>query len=215
MKPINKDSLIRSSVITLITSWLTWICLWPSACNDSKPAQTSQSVLMRAEHVALLADYEQKINALKGKGDSLQRELSQTKQKLFEYRTQSLRNKTIVRDRLTNRPTDTLQLIADCDSLRNEVSVYIHSVEQEDSLQEQTINQQQELITVKDSTLDVCQQSFSSLSLLTEQSIEHTQDLEKQLHKAQKKIQRKALLNRILTGTTIALAGVTAILIIR
>lgn len=215
MKPINKDSLIRSTVITLFTSWLTWICLWPSACNDSKPTQSNQTTFLKNEHVTLLAAYEQKINALKSKEDSLQRELSATKQKLLTYRKESLKNKTIVQDRISNRPVDTLLLIADCDSLRNEVRVYIHSVEQEDSLQEQTIGQQQEIITVKDSTLDVCQQSFSSLSQLTQQSINHAQDLEKQLQKAEKKIKRKALFNRILTGTTIALVGITAILITR
>lgn len=215
MKPINKDSLIRNTVITLFTSWLTWICLWPSACNDSKPVKSNQSDFLKTDHVALLTTYHQKINALKSKEDSLMRELSATQKKLLAYRKESLKNKTIVQQRISNRPSDTLLLVADCDSLRNEVRVYIQSVEQEDSLQQQTINQQQEVITVKDSTLDVCQQSFSSLSQLTEQSINHAQDLEKQLQKTQKKVKRNALLNRILTGTTLALAGATAILIIR
>jgi hypothetical protein len=214
MKPINKDALIRNAVITICTSWLTWICLWPSACNDPTPVP-NQSENMKAEHVTLVAKYEQKINAYKIKEDSLQRELSETKQKLFTYRKASLQNKKTVEKRIANRPIDTILLVADCDSLRNEVRDYIHSVQQEDSLQQQTIDQQQELIAVKDTAISECNESFNELSRLTEKSISQQQELENRLQKAEKKLKRKAVYNRILAGTTLALVGVTAILITR
>lgn len=214
MEPINKDSLTRNAVVIICTLWLTWLCLWPSACNNPKPSPDNSEKL-KAEHVTLVARYEQKINAYKIKEDSLQRELSETKQKLLTYRKASLKNKTIVEHRIANRPADTVLLIADCDSLRNEVSEYINAVGQEDSIQQQTINQQQELIAVKDTAISECNESFTELSKLTEKSISQQQALEKQLQKAEKKLKRKAVFGRILAGTTLALAGVTAVLITR
>lgn len=216
MKPINKDALIRNVVITLITSWFTWLCIWPSSCNKSLPTSGEQqtSILLKSQHVQLVSEYRHEIAVFKSRNDSLQKELSATKQQLLVYQNNVRRNKILVQDRVNKQSADTITKLADCDSLKQEVGNYIITVEQEDSLQQKAITELEAVVVNKDSALAFCEQHFESMTNLAMQSLDGQQKLEKDLQKANNKLKRRVVLTRILAGTTIVLTAVTAAFII-
>lgn len=216
MKPINKDAWIRSAVITLITSWFTWMCLWPSSCN--KPQQTPQqqqsSTLLQSQHAQLVSEYRHQTAVFKSRNDSLQTALLQTKQQLSVYQNDARNRKLRVQNRINKQSADTITKLADCDSLKQEVSDYIVAVEQQDSLQQKVITELETLVVSKDSALAFCGQHVEAMTSLALQSIDGQQKLEQDLKQANNKLKRRAVLTRILAGTSIALAAVTTAFII-
>ncbi len=217
MKPINKNALIRSVVITLITSWFTWLCIWPSSCNKSLPLGDGHqsSMLFKNQHIQLVSQYRSQMAGFKIVNDSLQKELSLTRQKLRVYQSEASRNKILVQNLIRKQSTDTIEKLADCDSLKQEVTSYITIVEQKDSLQQKAITELQAIVTSKDSTLASCEQNFSFMSKLADNAIVQEQKAEQDLENADKKAKHKTSLIHFLEGTTIVLAGITTLFIIK
>lgn len=217
MKPINKPALIRSLVITAITSWFTWLCIWPSSCNKMPTVGDDQqtSFLFKAEHAQLAANYRNQLTAFKITNDSLQRELLVTKQKLKVSQGDALKNKLLVKQRIAKDASDTLEKLADCDSLKQEVTDYVASVEVQDSLQEKAITELEAIVSNKDSALVSCDNGFQAMANLANSSIQQQQKVEQALQKANKTIKRKTAVTYILTGTTVVLVGITTLFIIR
>lgn len=217
MKPINKPALIRSLVITIITSWFTWLCIWPSSCNKIPAAGGEQqtSFLFKAEHSHLVSTYQQEMAAYKATNDSLQRELLETKRRLKASQGEVIKNRLLVQQRIAKNTHDTAERLADCDSLKHEVNNYIASVDMQDSIQQKAIDELEAVVTNKDSALVSCDEGFRAMANLADSSINQQRQTEQALQNANKKIKRKTALNYVLAGTTVVLAGITTLFILR
>lgn len=217
MRPINKDAFFRTVVITLISSWFTLVCIWPSACN--KPThplhQEVGSSVLKAEHVRLINHYREQINLYRNKHDSLTSQLELAKTALVVYQKQSARNKSSLKKRLANIPHDSSYKQALLDSLRQEANEYIVSVDLEDSIQQKIIADLETIKEVQDTALEVCGDQVIALSELVETSIGTQQNLEKEIQRVRKIQKRQSAINSVLTGTTVTLSAVLLVMIIR
>lgn len=212
----NQASLIRGLIITCVTSALTWMCLYPPSCSKPNPSAADQqnAMLLKSRQTMIVSAYQQKNQQLNRQNDRLQAQLSVVKKKLVSQQRDILVQKKTVLSRLnpSGSPARNLQ---DCDSLKIEVRGYIAQVETQDSLQQGIIDNLGQVIIVKDSILQNCEQDFESMRNLADLSFAQQDKLEKDLGQARKQLKRAYLFNSITAGTGILLAGTCIALYLR
>ncbi len=198
---------ILSTCFTIVTMF------YPISCKKQKENASQESVeILRKEQERLNQSVQVRLQVLSKRNDSLQYQLRSINQKLSGSKAQLLVKRNHVKQ-LVQSNNDSGG--TPCDSLRQVVSDYLSSDEHQDSLYEANIETLENLVEVKDSSLHVVTDALDQSGQLIQQSLTRQEAVEKDLVKAERKLKRKQVLNRVLAGSTLVLATVTTILIIR
>lgn len=198
---------ILSTCFTIVTMF------YPISCKKQKENASQESVeILRKEQERLNKSVQVRLQVLSKRNDSLQYQLRSINQKLSGSKAQLLVKRNHVKQ-LVQSSNDSGG--TPCDSLRQVVSDYLSSDEHQDSLYEANIETLESLLEVKDSSLHVVTDALDQSGQLIQQSLTRQETVEKDLVKAERKLKRKQVLNRVLAGSTLVLATVTTILIIR
>lgn len=159
--------------------------------------------------------YQKNLSDLQTKNDSLKKELKQTAEKL---KVSKLKQRLSEQKVLALAQPDTSSSVEDqlssCDSLRAEVINYVNHVDSTQAHYDTTIVQMQEIITVKDSGLKICETSYEKLKEISEDNLRREQRLTDELQKAVKQNKRKTIQNKILAGGFLLLSGIAATIFI-
>lgn len=186
---------------------------YPISCKKQKENASQESVeILRKEQERLNKSVQVRLQVLSKRNDSLQYQLRSINQKLSGSKAQLIVKRNHVKQ-LVQSNNDSGG--TPCDSLRQVVSDYLSSDEHQDSLYETNIETLENLVEVKDSCLLVVTDALDQSGQLIQQSLATQEAVEKDLDKSQRKLKRKQVLNRVLAGSTLVLATVTTILIIR
>ncbi len=198
---------VLSSCFTIVTMF------YPVSCKKQKENASQESVeILRKEQERLKQSVQVKLQVLSKRNDTLQYQLQKMSVKLSGQKAQHLVKRTNVKQ-LIQSSNDSGAV--PYDSIRQVVSDYVSSDEHQDSLYEATIEMLQNIVQVKDSTLEVVADALDQSGQITERSLARQDLLEKDLLKTQRKLKRKQTLNRVLSAGAIALAATTTLLIIR
>lgn len=106
--------------------------------------------------------------------------------------------------------TDTLQKLADCDSMGGVVQELIISSAQKDSLYEQITATLQTQVTTKDAIINTSEQKYGGLKLSFDQSLVQQDMLFNQNNLLVKQLKGSRTKNKVLSAIVVVLAGVGA-----
>lgn len=186
---------------------------YPISCKKQKENASQESVeILRKEQERLNKSVQVRLQVLSKRNDSLQYQLRSINQKLSGSKAQLLVKRNHVKQ-LVQSSNDSGG--TPCDSLKQAVTDYVSNDEHQDSLYEANIETLENIVEIKDSSLQVATDALHQSGQLIQQSLATQEAVEKDLDKSQRKLKRKQVLNRVLAGSTLVLATVTTILIIR
>lgn len=198
---------ILSTCFTIVTMF------YPISCKKQKENASQESVeILRKEQERLNKSVQVRLQVLSKRNDSLQYQLRSINQKLSGSKAQLLVKRNHVKQ-LVQSSNDSGG--TPCDSLKQAVTDYVSNDEHQDSLYEANIETLENIVEIKDSSLQVATDALHQSGQLIQQSLATQEAVEKDLNKSQRKLKRKQVLNRVLAGSTLVLATVTTILIIR
>lgn len=206
---------ISPFVYSRIVFWLLLLCglLFVDRCNrihESAIPEESQSKKIKAQQAILTERYEVKIKHLQKRSDSLERQMKIQHRQMLVYRQQVLTQKLKVQQRISRQSErkDTLQKLMDCDSLSEEVQVYIAVAELRDSLCQAQVQNLSTQLSAKDTAQLACEEYSAQLNLHLETCTDAQQQLEKNVSELNKKLKHKKRLNKLLTAGALILSGV-------
>lgn len=198
---------ILSTCFTIVTMF------YPISCKKQKENASQESVeILRKEQERLNKSVQVRLQVLSKRNDSLQYQLRFINQKLSGSKAQLLIKRNHVKQLIQSSNES---VGAPCDSLKQAVTDYVSNDEHQDSLYEASIEMLQDIVQLKDSSLHVVTDALDQSGQIIQQSLARQETVEKDLVNAQRKLKRKQVLNRVLAGSTLVLATVTTILIIR
>ncbi|GAB2829188.1 hypothetical protein [Ferruginibacter profundus] len=105
---------------------------------------------------------------------------------------------------------DTTQFIKDCDSLRNNLKLWVESSTEKDSLFEAVINNQQSQLVLKDAATDLQNQRYNNLNDLFRQSLLQQELLSGINKKMKRSLRRQQFKTKMVSGLLVIAAGITA-----
>jgi hypothetical protein len=197
---------ILSSCFTVVTMF------YPISCKKQKENASQESVeILRNEHERLKQSVQVKLHLLGKRNDSLQLQLRQVHQKLTDQKVKHTLKRAQLQ-LLIGTQKDSVNI--PCDSVRQVTQQYIDSDQTQDSLYEANIEELEEVIQVKDSTIDVLQTGLDQSQQLTEKSLWQQQTLQEQLLTKDKQLKRNRLLNKIAISVGLVITGAAAVLLI-
>lgn len=197
---------VLSSCFTIITMF------YPISCKKPKESASQESVeMLRNEQDRLKQSVQLKLNGLAKRNDSLQFQLRQINAKLSSQKAQLKIKRSRIKIYMQGGDSSAIS----CDSLKQVVTEYVSADEHQDSLYEEAITELEQIVEVKDSTIDVFSQSLDHSQQMLERSLNAQEVLGKNMTGLEKKLRRKQFFNRALTAGILVLAGTTAILVVR
>jgi hypothetical protein len=216
MKPIIiQPSFILKGFIILIA--VISCCILLDTCSDKrKTVKPQQTELNHA--IALVNgienQYKEALITVKMHNDSLQKELTKTKELLTITKLKQAQSKNTVlrsarKDTIGKNPREQL---ADCDSLKAQVIAYVNIVDSTQCLYEKNISELHQVIDSKDEEIALCNTAYSDLKSSTEESFKREQHLINDLKKAYKKERRKNFFNKLLGVGVIVLTAISGLL---
>lgn len=102
----------------------------------------------------------------------------------------------------------TPRFFKDCDSLRNNLNVWVESSTEKDSLYEAVINNQRSQLVLKDSTADLQNQRYNNLNDLFRQSLIQYELLGGQNKKMKQSLRRQQFKTKLFSGFIVIAAGI-------
>lgn len=205
MKPI---SILITVLITVALCFSLRECNKESSYNI-KGEQYWQQQNAKAASV-LNQKYEQSLSALASKNDSLMKQLSFTKTKLNVLKQQQHATGIKITALAQNDSRLTIaQQLSNCDSLKTEALNYIKQADSTQALYDSTIVQLENVIAVKDTSLNICKRTYEELSRINEDNLRRGQKLTDALEKSVKQDKRKRIQNKFLAGGLLVLSGIT------
>ncbi len=207
---------ISPFVYSRIVFWLLLLCgllFIDNRCNRERESilpLESQSKKTKAQQAILTERYESKIKHLQKHSDSLERQMKLQHRQMLVYRQQVFIQKLKVQQRISRQSErrDTLQKLMDCDSLSEEVQVYIALSESRDSLCQVQVQNLSAQLSAKDTVQMACEEYSAQLNLQLEICTGAQQQLEKNVSVLNKKLNHKKRLNKLLTAGALILSGV-------
>jgi chromosome segregation ATPase len=209
-------SKISPFVYSRIVFWLLLLCgllFADSRCNrvpKSVVPEESQSKKIKAQQAILTERYETKLRNLQRHSDSLERQMKIQQKQMLVYRQQVSIQKLKVQQRISRQSErrDTLQKLMDCDSLSEEVQVYIALAESRDSLCQAQVQNLSAQLSAKDTAQLACDEYSEQLNHQLSTCTDAQQQLEKNVASLNKKLKHKKRLNKLLTAGALILSGV-------
>lgn len=208
----------RVPLVILFTALITGLFLLLSTRNTGEKVKPDKTEINKTEVKAesIYNSYNVAFEKLKTHSDSLQKELSFTKSKLKATKLKLSQSQTALVT-LAKKKSDTLsfvQLLNDCDSLKQQTLAYVAWVDSTQSIYDTNIVQLQEMVAIKDSQIVVCNSSYAQLKGLLDENLERERKLTEDLNTAYKSQRRKVLQNKLLVGGMLILSGIATTLYI-
>lgn len=169
-----------------------------------KPAVIQKQAQANEQH------YQQKIDSLSASSLQLEKQLATTRVSLEKAKKKNTVLQTQIYDLLDKQPIDTIERLADCDSLAIKVCDLMTANHQKDSLQEVETTTLEQEIKNKDSTIATQQDAYQSLKQSFDQSIQEQQTLYEQNTQYKKQIKRQKFKSKLASIGLIILSGITA-----
>jgi hypothetical protein len=216
MKPIIiQPSFILKGFIILIA--VISCCILLDTCsNKRQTVKPQQTELKHSIAVVNSIDkqYQDAITLLEKHNDSLQKELTQTKEQLTVVKLKQAQSKNTVlrsarKDTVGKNPREQL---ADCDSLKQQVIAYVNIADSTQCLYEKNIGELHQVIESKDKEIEVCNTAYANLKVAMEENFKREQQLTNDLKKSYKKQRRKNFSNKLLGVGVVALTAVSGLL---
>lgn len=206
-----KNTTILGILMGLITAICTCNFLKPSHELNITPVSTDIALqkAMEKRGKEIEKSFALKMDSLEKRCDSLQLALNESSQdlKIAKGKTLVLQTKVQTLVAKDNKETDTIKRLANCDSIKDQVSSLITNHQQQDSLCEGMIQQMGAVIHARSEEVKTCKEDFNALQEELDQSLEQQQKLTDDLNKATKKLKRQAFGNKLLSAGAAILAG--------
>lgn len=163
-----------------------------------------QQTLKKENQLQMLIDEMNKKNAdLDDALQSLNGQLQTAKAKNRQLQEDVIK---LVKKRTTK---DTAALLADCDTLKTKVVLLNKAANEKDSLYDRVISNQQQQLSIKDSTIQLHRLQYTSLKNSFTESIAQQKLLLDQNNLFKKQLRKQRVKSKILSGLTIIAAGIT------
>jgi hypothetical protein len=224
-QPINQklktQKMKRTPIIILLLIAAVMLCtavLFDKCSTGSKTVTPDKEQIIKTEKQVQDADknYRHANALIKSHSDSLQRELSQTKQKLQFVKTKlhqaEIRIVMLAKKDTTGKSMATQ--LNDCDSLKDESVLFASLVDSTRILYENNICQLEDLVATKDSQIILCASSYSQLKNLIDENLQRERNLTADLQTAYKQQRKKIIQSKLLAGGFLIMSGFTTTLFI-
>jgi myosin heavy subunit len=211
MSNLKKHLTARIIFYALSTCFTVLTMFYPVSCKKQKPDATQQNIqAIKEAHERLKLHVQTKISALGKANDSLQQQVSQLRAQLTTQK--------IAHRQRRNRILTTLETpdstSTPCDSLRREISEYIQSDVQTESIYEAELSCLINVVANKDSTITLLQTAVGESQLLNEKLLTAANDLSGGLSEKQRELKRLRILNKVVTVTALIITSSAIILIL-
>jgi hypothetical protein len=161
--------------------------------------------------------YQSEIHYWIQKNISLQNRIQQTEVALEQSRQKekSLQGKIVSLITESKTLTDTFSIVTNCDTLKEKVTLFMAEANIKDSLCTSEITDLKEVIQNQDSAMAVCQNSFSMLKQVTDNSLAFQEKLTDELNSINKKLKRERIKSKFLTAGVMILTGATTFFLLQ
>lgn len=218
----------KSSIALLLTGLVAGFCLsflFNGCGNDSAipHEKTIPAKDLKKEADAKEASYQAKITELENKNQHLKQALKSTQDQLAMLKTKTKLRETNIKKMIKPKGYPAKELLqkmnsgfvtdtglSPCDSLVQEVSVYMQENSLKDSLYEEQIVKQDSLIAGKDSIIENKTKLQQNLQTLFEQSLMQQEILAKENTQLRKKFKRQKFRSKLVTLGVTVLSGLAA-----
>jgi chromosome segregation ATPase len=210
----------KTLLIILATVLITSVCSYyffdnPPVADIPTAQQQVKTVKQQEQNID--KSYTIAMQKLQKENDSLKKVIAYHKAALAtaDEKVTVLENKvSSVASKIQSEP-DTIKIkISDCDSLSREATALIQEEASKDSLCQETISELTSQVVEKDTEVNECQQSFQSLKLTLDNSIQQQQLLQDELKALNKQVKRKTFQSKLLSAGVMVLTGITAALLL-
>jgi hypothetical protein len=162
-------------------------------------------------------DYKHRFLLLQAHSDSLQAVLSITKIKLKAANSiiATSKNKLVYLAQKDTAGKTTEEIITDCDSLKEQAVAFATEVDSLQALHEQRESELEELVTSKDSTIELCHSSYMQLKAITDEQLDREQALADNLKAALKQQRKQNFRNKLMAVGLIITSSLSAMLYLK
>lgn len=201
-------------IVILITAVIIGIFLLFDTCSTTpKPLKPDIALVdLASERVEKIdTHFNEVINKMKTKSDSIERELIKAQHQLIATKIK-LQQSKVKLIHLTEKDTSGLTLeqkLKDCDTLRIEINDYVVWVDSTQKHYESAIKQLHNLVALKDSELVICHGSYVNLKSITDENLNRERQLTHDLETAYKQQRKKQTQNKLLLGGFLILTGIS------
>jgi len=188
----------------------------PASRNPFDAQTVDNAAWIQTQVEAVEQDYQLALQHLMKENSSLQQQISGTKEALAASQQQVIVLKYRVSG-LSGRvrlEADTIIKLQRCDSLSEQVDVLVQQSTYRDQLCDSTISGLERVVSNKDSTIQLCQQSYTEMRSLTDSSLIAQRRLQDGLALLTKQVRRKKREVKFLTLGMAVMTGVAATMII-
>ena len=211
-----KKTLLIILATILITSGCSYYFFDNPPVADITVAQ-QQVKSVKQQEQSIDRSYTIAFQKLQKENDSLKKVIAFHKAALVtaDEKVQVLQNKVSEVANKVQAEPDTVKIkITDCDSLSREATALIQQETEKDSLCQETINELTSQVVEKDTEVSDCQQSFQSIKMTLDNSIQQQQTLEDELKALNKQVRKKTFQSKLLSAGVMVLTGITAALLL-
>jgi len=172
-----------------------------------KPTVNTVTIKTNAEKSEL--KFQKKIDSLNKQQQALSIELTTTKTQLDKAKKKNIVLQNQVYTLLDKEYSkDTVELLADCDSLKSSVVQLIENSNTKDSIYEAVLHNYESQLQNKDSTIQVQTLLYDSLKISFTESLFQQKELETQAKQLQKQFKRQKFKSKIATAAMFILSGI-------
>jgi hypothetical protein len=203
-----------NSIIFLVLGLIAGIAgtMFFSGSHDQQfPAQALESpASIKVTSVAIEKHFQSKLDSLLQTNVVLGKQVTNTKSELHKAKYDNKVLLELVDTMIVHAgsATDTLERLADCDTLQWAVKDLIVAANHKDSLYEDLNTTLQYQVENKDSVIGVQQQEYSSIKLLFDKSLSQQEILSTQNLLYQKQIKRHKVKSKLLSAGAFILTGI-------
>lgn len=213
-----KKTIIITFLFGIISSLSTYL-LFNSMEGFKKEIKESKIAVkeMKQQVNSIEKKYQSEIHYWLQKNVALQSRIQQTDYELDKSRQKekSLQGKILSLMTTGKNLTSTSDIISNCDSIKEKVTLFIAETNTKDSLCSMEITDLKEVIQNQDSAMAVCQQSFSMLKQVTDSSLAFQNKLTEELNQASRKLRGERRKSKLLTATVMILSGATTFFLLQ
>lgn len=218
IKILNKRTVIITFLFGVFSALSTYL-LYDSMEGFRKEIKESKITIreMKEQVGNIESKYQSEIHYWMQKNISLQNRIQQTDMALDQSRKKekSLQGKIVSLITGSKTLTDTFSIVTNCDTLKEKVTQYMAEANVKDSLCDSEITDLKTIIQNQDSAMTVCQNSFSMLKQVTDNSLAFQEKLTDELNSANKKFNRERIKSKFLTAGVMILSGATTFFLLQ
>lgn len=214
----SKRTIIITILFSLFSALSTYLLFDSMEGFKTEVKESKMAVKGMQEQVNFIEyRYKAQVSYWKRKNNHLMKQIENTESAL----NQSKKNINSLQGRIQRLITDgkvlkdTIEIITNCDSLKEQVTQFISETETRDSLCDSEIVDLKTVIQNKDSALAISEKSLVLIKQAADSSLMAQRALADKLQLADKKRKRENIKSKILSAAVFILSGVTATLLLQ